>query len=41
MRNIMSAIKNELDMRLCCVQLVDCHYCSDPGTNFSYHLVIY
>lgn len=27
----MSAIKNELDLRLCCVQLIDCHYCSDPG----------
>jgi len=31
MKNIMSAIKNELDLRLCCVQLIDCHYCSDPG----------
>jgi len=27
----MCAIKNELDLRLCCVQLTDCHYCSDPG----------
>lgn len=31
MKNIMSAIQNELDLRLCCVQLIDCHYCSDPG----------
>lgn len=37
MTNIMSAIKNELDLRLCCVQLIDCHYCSDPGT-FNYNL---
>lgn len=34
MKNIMSAIKNELDLRLCCVQLIDCHYCSDPGMFF-------
>lgn len=31
MKNIMSAIQNELDLRLCCVQLIDCHYCCDPG----------
>lgn len=31
MRNVMTAIQNELGMRLCCVQLIDCHYCSDPG----------
>lgn len=31
MKNVMSAIKNALDLRLCCVQLIDCHYCSDPG----------
>jgi len=32
----MSAIKkNELDLRLCCVQLIDCHYCSDPGKYIS------
>lgn len=36
MKNIMSAIKNELDLRLCCVQLIDCHYCSDPGMFFFY-----
>ncbi|XP_008181382.1 GPN-loop GTPase 2 [Acyrthosiphon pisum] len=35
MKNIMSAIKNELDLRLCCVQLIDCHYCSDPGKYIS------
>ncbi|XP_050540605.1 GPN-loop GTPase 2 [Daktulosphaira vitifoliae] len=35
MKNIMLAIKNELDLRLCCVQLIDGHYCSDPGKYLS------
>lgn len=35
MRNIMCAIKNELDLHLCCVQLIDCHYCTDPGKYIS------
>lgn len=41
MKNIMSAIKNELDLRLCCVQLVDCHYCSDPGIYFKLYEVYF
>ncbi|VVC33392.1 GPN-loop GTPase,P-loop containing nucleoside triphosphate hydrolase [Cinara cedri] len=35
MKNIMSAIQNELDLRLCCVQLIDSHYCSDPSKYIS------
>jgi len=36
----MSAIKNELDLRLCCVQLIDCHYCSDPGIYIFFYFVL-
>lgn len=36
----MGAIKNELDLRLCCVQLIDGHYCSDPGIHLIFLYVI-
>uniref|UniRef100_A0A8D8UUI9 GPN-loop GTPase 2 n=1 Tax=Cacopsylla melanoneura TaxID=428564 RepID=A0A8D8UUI9_9HEMI len=35
MKNILSILQNKLDMRLCCVNLIDSHYCSDPGKYIS------
>ncbi len=30
MKNILSRL-SQLDLRLCCVHLIDSHYCSDPA----------
>ncbi|KAI5724304.1 hypothetical protein M8J77_000975 [Diaphorina citri] len=35
MKNVLSVIQNKLDLRLCCVNLIDSHYCSDPGKYIS------
>ncbi|KAI5695936.1 hypothetical protein M8J76_005943 [Diaphorina citri] len=35
MKNVLSIIQNKLDLRLCCVNLIDSHYCSDPGKYIS------
>lgn len=31
MKNVLSVVRDKLDIRLCCLNLIDSHYCSDPG----------